>query len=70
MIRKDQMLDEFDGLAAAELDDIATLAGHRPARAATIRPAVQLPLATTKFSAWNWLIGIGAISLVLLAARK
>ena len=70
MTRKDQMLDEFDGLAAAELDDIATLAGDRPARAAAIRPAVQLPPATTKFNAWDWPIGVGAISLVFLAARK
>ena len=70
MTRKDQMLKEFDDLATAELDDIAAPVNGMFARAATARPAVQPPQAAAKLSGWDWLVGIGAISLVLLAARR
>jgi hypothetical protein len=70
MTRKDQMLEEFDGLAAAELDDITTLENGKPARVATIRPAVQLKPAVARAGFWDWLIGIGAVSLVILEERR
>ena len=69
MTRKDQMLDEFDDLAAAELDDIAAIESGRSTRSVSIRPAVQLRPARAPSSGWDWLIGIGVLSLVVLAAR-
>ena len=70
MQRREQMLNEFDTLAAAELDDMAV----RPRRApSTARPANEPAQPTLRRSAprvWDLLVGLGVLSLIVLAARR
>lgn len=63
------MLDDFDALAAAELDDIAASRRNSEPVAAS-RPALPPKLRIPARGAWNWLIGLGVLALVLLAARR
>lgn len=69
MTRRDQMLDDFDALAAAELDDIAASRRNSEPVAAS-RPALLPTLRSPASGAWDWVIGLGVLGLVILAARR
>ena len=63
------MLDDFDALAAAELDDIA--ASRRNSEpVVALRPALPPQLRSPSHGAWDWVIGFGVLGLVILAARR
>ncbi len=69
MTRRDQMLDDFDALAAAELEDIAT--SNRSSEPIEPLPQVlQGQVQTFALGSWDWVIGLGVIGLVVLAARR
>ncbi|MES2531459.1 MAG: hypothetical protein V4636_10525 [Pseudomonadota bacterium] len=70
MTRIDQMLHDFDRLAAAELDDIATARVKEPAQPVAAQPTVHVPQRRSTSSAWDWLLGAGVLALVMLAARR
>lgn len=63
------MLDDFDALAAAELDDIAASRRNSEPVAAS-RPALLPKLQSPDRGAWAWVIGLGVLGLVILAARR
>ena len=63
------MLDDFDTLAAAELDDIAASRRNSEPVAAS-RSALLPKLRSPAGGAWNWVIGLGVLGLVILAARR
>lgn len=71
MTRRDQMLHDFDSLAAAELDDIAKARRDDPARSVATRAVVHVPRRrSASTSVWDWLLGAGVLALVVLAARR
>ncbi|WP_140863163.1 hypothetical protein [Variovorax guangxiensis] len=63
------MLDDFDALAAAELADIAAYRRHREPIAAS-QPALVPDARGPAHRALDWVIGLGVLGLVILAARK
>jgi hypothetical protein len=70
MTRRDQMLHDFDRLAAAELDDFAAVEGNEPPRSAAPQPPARLPARRSASRAWDWVLGAGVLGLVMLAARR
>jgi len=70
MTRREQMLDDFDKLAVAELNDGATVGRQEAAASATRRPVAHADAPRTASSAWDWVIGAGVLALVILAARR
>ena len=71
MTRRDRMLEAFDRLAVAEMDDVATFGRSETATAAPVaRPVVPSQSQRSGRIGWSWVIGACAIGLVFLATRR
>lgn len=70
MTRRDRMLEAFDRLAVAEMDDIASFGQRESATAAVTRSVAHAQAQKSGRSAWHWIVGACAIGLVFLAARR
>lgn len=70
MQRRDQMLNEFDNLAMAELDDMAAKPARAPSRAQVAPESAQPAARRNGPRVWDLLVGLGVLSLIVLAARR
>lgn len=64
------MLEDFDALALAELDDIVASRAVERRHIKTPSPTAQAQALVPNRSAWAWLIGLGVLGLIVLAARR
>lgn len=70
MTRREQMLQEFDILAAAELEDLANPQLSESPQPSSAQPAIRAAAPTQSSSGWSWLIAASVLWLVMRAARR